>query len=190
MLLAALVGFTLACSGVSGGECCSVEDVLELQRQGVDPEVMIDAIRTSGTDLALSASDIADLTAAGVDRGVIDVLNGGPCVCQEDGEAQADDGEAPARSSKGKEVPPLRLRVVYTGGKSFEVVNLSSTTYTGVTVILNGQWQYKLKRLPGGKADVMRFGNFRSLKTGEELRKTKLRSITIRAAQGSYSQSF
>lgn len=184
---AVLLGVGLACSGVGGGECCTVEDILELQRQGVDSAVMIDAIRTSGTDLALSATDIGDLTAAGVDRAVIDVLNGGPCVCMEE---DAPEVEQAIEAAGAPDPSPLRLRVVYEGGKSFEVVNLSGTTYTDVTVVLNGAWQYRLKRLPGGKGDVMRFGNFRSLKTGEELKRTKLRTITIRAAQGSYSQSF
>ena len=191
--LVAVVGlFGLACTGVTGGACCSVEDILELQRQGVEPEVMIDAIRTSGTDLALSARDIADLSAAGVDRTVIDVLNGGPCVCADTEALVAEEEEqrGGTRPRPRTEPASLRLKVVYDGGRNFEVVNLSGTTYTNVTVILNGEWQYKLKRLPGGKADSMRFASFRSLKTGEELKNTKLRSVAITAAQGSYSQSF
>ena len=179
--LAAMLGFGLACSGVPGGVCCSVEDILAMQQRGVPTEVMVDAIRTSGTDLALTARDIGDLTAAGVEREVIDVLNGGPCVCAEQPEPR------PRTEPEGA---ALNVRVVHDGGKSFEVVNLSTVTYTDVVITINGEWRYQLKRLPAGKGDVMRFGNFRNTRTGEEMRNGKLRSVTVRARQGSYSQSF
>lgn len=183
----AVVLLGLACSGVPGGPCCSVEDILAMQQQGVATEVMIDAIRTSGTDLALTARDIGDLTAAGVDREVIDVLNGGPCVCAAQPEPRPGSVIPEPAEPDGAS---LNVRVVHDGGKSFEVVNLSSVTYTDVTVVINGEWKYQLKRLPAGKGDVMRYGNFRSMKTGEELRKGKLQTVTVRARQGSYTQSF
>lgn len=179
-------GLGFGCAGLleGGAECCTVDDIVAMHGQGVSNQVMIDAIRTAGRDLALSADDLTRLDAAGVDATVIDVLNGGPCVCAAPEETPAA-AAAPSPKANG-----LRLRVVYKGGRTLEVVNLSSTTYTGVTVLLNGEYQYQLKRLPAGKTDVMRYGSFRSTRTGKELKKGKLQSVRITAKQGAYSQTF
>ena len=186
--LVALVWSVLACGGVATStECCDVEGVIRMTEAGVDPAVIVDTLRTSGTDLELTDADVIRLAQAGVDREVIDVLNGGPCVC----EALPEPTEAVAAVDDGETGNSLRLAVNKTSSKSFEVVNLSSTPYTNVTVVLNGEYQYRLKKLAPNAGDSMRYANFVSRRTGQEPKgKTKLQSLAISADQGSFAKNF
>jgi len=189
-----VLGFTLACGSPFVEEeepieqeddapCCSVEDIVELHATGVSAELIIATIRTSGTDLDLTAAQISSMNTAGVPAEVIDVLNGGPCVCEEIPEPVAD---APKEGP-----PPLNVTVKYSGGRSFELINLSQTQYTGLTLVINGEYQYRLKRLPAGGKDNIRLVTFVSRRTGEELKpKLGMKSLTVTADQGSWSKSF
>lgn len=54
----------------------SVAEVLDLSRQGVNEDIIIDRIKTSGTVLALSQNDISYLRQQGVSERVIAALQG------------------------------------------------------------------------------------------------------------------
>lgn len=187
-ILALLAWGVLACSGVATPTvCCDVEGVIRMTEAGVEPAVIVDTLRTSGTDLDLSDADVIRLAQAGVDREVIDVLNGGPCVC----EVPTEPEEAAVVVDDGETGNSLRLAVNKKGSKAFEVVNLSSTPYTNVTVVLNGEYQYRLKKLAPNAGDSMRYGNFVSRRTGQEpTGKTKLQSLAVSADQGSFAKYF
>ena len=87
--------------------------------------------------------------------------------------------------------PPLDITVNVTGKKTFEVVNLSKRDYTNVTVVMNGEYQYRLKKLNASAGDSMRYGNFVSRRSGAPpTRKVRLSSLTIQADQGSWSRRF
>lgn len=87
--------------------------------------------------------------------------------------------------------PSLRIAVNQTGRKSFEVVNLSNRDYTNVTIVMNGEFQYRLKKLKNNAGDAMRYANFRSRRDGSEPgRSDRLRSMVITSDQGRWSQSF
>jgi len=191
-----VLGFTLACGGwLAPGEddpleeedqpCCSVQDIIDLHQSGVTSELIIATIRTSGTDLDLTADEITSMDAVGVPAEVIDVLNGGPCICEEIPEPVADadpGGEGP---------PPLNVTVRYSGGRSFELINLSKTQYTGLTLVINGEYQYRLKRLPPGGNDSIRLVSFVSRSNGEEMKpKVGMKTLTVTADQGSWSKSW
>lgn len=194
VLLAGCLSFALACGGLTPVEedtdapCCSVDDVVRLRMEGVSDEVVIATLRTSGTDLDLTTDDIITMTNAGVSPEVIDVLNGGPCVCEE-----LPEPEPLPVATKGKPAgpPPLRLAVKYTGGKNMEVVNLGTRDYTNVTMVINDEYQYRLKKLKGNAGDYIRFKSFVSRRTGAEAKgKIKMRKIVISADQGVYSRTW
>ncbi|MEZ4321724.1 MAG: hypothetical protein R3F61_29890 [Myxococcota bacterium] len=85
---------------------------------------------------------------------------------------------------------PLKLAVNVTGKKTFELVNLSQSDYTNVTVVLNGEYQYRVKKLVRNAGDSMRYGNFVSRRTGAEPdRKVELKSIQVTTDQGSWSRT-
>ncbi|MBW2255833.1 MAG: hypothetical protein JRI25_14715 [Deltaproteobacteria bacterium] len=187
------LGFTLACGWPAAevaerieeadAPCCSVEDIVKLHATGISDELIIATIRTSQTDLDLTAEQISLMNARGVTAEVIDVLNGGPCVCEEVPEPVA---EVPKEGP-----PPLNVTVKYSGGRSFELINLSQTQYTGLTLVINGEYQYRLKRLPAGGNDNIRLVTFVSRRTGEELKpKLGMNSLTVTADQGAWSKSF
>lgn len=192
---AGIVGWLtlIACGGFGGDvvapACCSVDDVLRLTADGVTDEVIIDAIRTSRTDLDLSADDLTRLTEGGVSPPVIDVLNGGPCVCEVIPEPSPQPGVEPSprpEPSGGG----LNVTVKYSGGKSFELVNLSKNEYTGLEILVNGEYQYRLKRLPPNSGDFVRLSSFVSRTTGAEPKGVKVERVQITADQGTYSRSF
>ncbi|MCB9678237.1 MAG: hypothetical protein H6737_24260 [Alphaproteobacteria bacterium] len=82
----------------------------------------------------------------------------------------------------------LDLAVKVTGRKTFELVNLSKQDYTNVTVVLNGEYQYHLKKLVGNAGDSMRYGNFVSRRTGAAPSgKEAIHSVFVKSDQGSWS---
>ena len=185
----------LACSGLGtteepvveaepAGPCCSVDDVIQLTAEGVDKTVIIATLRTAGVDLALTADDITRMTAASVDAEVIDVLNGGPCVCEE---------PPPVAVAKAAGAPsePVSINVTakYGGGGTFELVNLSTTDYTGLKLVANGSYQYRLKRLPAGTSDSIRLSTFVSTSDGRAL-KGDMTSLFVSSDQGTWSKTF
>ncbi|MEZ4322987.1 MAG: hypothetical protein R3F61_36310 [Myxococcota bacterium] len=190
----ALLVASLACGGAVpvagvGSPCCSIDDVIRLTQEGVSDELIIYTIRTSGTDLDLSADDIVLLTNHQVSPEVIDVLNGGPCVC----EAREEPVEpAPTGGTQPEPVgaKSLHVAVKYSGGKSMEVVNLSKTDYTNVTVVINDEYQYRLKKLKANAGDFMRFSSFILRRTGAEGKKIDVKTVSITADQGTYTRSF
>ena len=188
--------FALACGGAAPVEedtdapCCSVNDVIRLHQEGVEDAVIIATLRTSGTDLALTTDDIVAMNNAGVSGEVIDVVNGGPCVCEEIPEPEplpVAAGPSPAPSGPAK----LRLAVNWNGGRNMEVVNLGTKDYTNVTMVINDEYQYRLKKLKGNAGDFVRFKSFISRRTGAEAKgKLEMRKIVITADQGSYSRTW
>ena len=187
--LAIFLGLSLvACSGVmstepavvaeSAGPCCSVDDVIRLTADGVDKQVIIDTLHTSGTDLALTADDIARMSAASVDPLVIDVLNGGPCVC-----------EKPPEPVAATEPATINVAAKYTGGGTFELVNLSTHNYTSLKLVANGSYQYRLKKLPAGTSDSIRLSTFVSTADGRAL-KGDMTSLFVTSDQGVWSKTF
>lgn len=192
-----VLGFLFACSGLKeatqSSACCSVDDVIEMTASGVEPQVINDAIRTSGTDLDLSAEDITRMAASDVDATVIDTLNGGPCECVGDAVPAVADPQptlSPATATPDAVPKGLNVAVKYSGGKSFELVNLSNTTYTGLSLVVNNEFQYGLKKLPKKSADNIRMSTFVSRKTGASAKKVKIKTIYVSADQGTYSRSF
>jgi hypothetical protein len=194
LALAICLLFALACGGAApvdedtDAPCCSVDDVVRLHREGVGDELILATLRTSATDVELSADDIVTLNDAGVSAEVIDVLNGGPCLCEElpepepaaSGGPEPDDG--PAR---------LRLAVNWNGGRNMEVVNLGTADYTNVTMVINDEYQYRLKKLKGNAGDFVRFKSFVSRRTGAEAKgKIDMKKIVITADQGIYSRTW
>jgi hypothetical protein len=188
------VVFCLACAGLptesSGPPCCSLEDVIRLTTEGVSDELIINTLRTSGTDLDLSADDVVRLTEAGVSPEVVDVLNGGPCVCEPIEMPEPMVAGEPGPSPKPDAARSLHIAVNYSGGKSMEIVNLSKNDYTNVTLVVNDEYQYRVKKLKGNAGDFMRFSSFVSRRTGAEAKKIDMKSIVITADQGTYSRTF
>ncbi len=197
LLVATLVvWFALACGGAAPVEveedtdaaCCSVDDVIQLHQEGVDDALIIATLRTSGTDVDLTTDDIVTLNNAGVSGEVIDVLNGGPCLCEDIPEPEpVPTGGSPAPTGP----PPLRLAVKWNGGRNMEVVNLSKGDYTNVTMVINDEYQYRLKKLKANAGDFIRFKSFVSRRTGAEAKgKLDMKKIWISADQGSYSRTW
>ena len=174
-------------------------DVITLTQEGVEPEVIIAAIRTSGTDLPLTAADLTTMSEAGVDPEVIDVLNGGPCVCEPLPEpvpepvAVTPKPGAPPPPPRAPEETPGKMNVAikYSGGRSFDLVNLSRTkTYTGLTLTANGEYVYHLRKLVANSVDRVRLVSFVSKKSGKEMKKVDLKTLSISSNEGSFSKSF
>ncbi len=198
-VVALLLFVVLACGGTPApepapGECCTVDDVIRLTSDGMSDELIIATLRTTGVDLALTADDITHMQTSGVSEQVIDVANGGPCVCEEIPEpppvatasTPRPPGPAPEPAAAG-----LKLAVKYGGGKSFELVNLSTRNYTNVTVLVNDEYQYRLKKLKANAGDFMRLHSFISRKTGAEAsKKLRMKKIHVKCDQGTYSRTF
>lgn len=186
---AALVGLILGVFGCAGigtepeHPCCTVGDVMSLHADGVEDDVIIAAIRASGTDLELSAPEIHKLSLAGVSPAVIDALNGGPCVC-------GAEALQPGRDPVPVDGDGLHVAVKYNGGKNFELVNQSSQEYTELHLVVNGDYEHQIKRLPPKAGDFVRLSAFVSRTTGEEGRGITMETLEITADQGTFSREF
>jgi hypothetical protein len=200
LLLAAFAA--LACAGVTTpptalveveptapiGPCCTVDDVIEMTASGVEPGVITDALYASGLPLDVSSDDIVRMSAAGVARPVIDAIQGGPYTCTP-APRPAPRAAVATPSPVSEGAPALNVTAKYSGGRTFELMNLSTLEYTNLVLVANGEYQYRLKRLPPGSSDNMRLVSFVSRQNGQEL-KDDLKSIAIRSDQGSWSKGF
>lgn len=178
----------LGCAGLGGGdepECCTVDDVITLTQDGVPDEVILDAIRTSGTDLSLSALDLKRLADGGVSPTVIDVLNGGPCVCVDDPVVPTPTTPGPMPTGRS-----LDVTVKYNGGKNFELVNRSKDAYTHLVLMVNDDYEYQLERLAPNTGQFVRLGSFVSTVSGEDGKGVVMEKIVVTADQGSYFRTF
>lgn len=186
--LVLVVGALFGCAGVlpmDGTACCTVDELVELHGQGVEPGVLIDTLRTSGTDLDLTADDIVRLTQAGVPRAVIDVANGGPCVCGDT--VVAPEPTAPRRPGDDTPLvatPGVQLEMHYAGGKSFKLENRTTTSYTNLKLVLNGTYQYRLDRLNPRDSRFVRIARFTDMTTAATATGVKLESLVVQCDQG------
>lgn len=195
-LLAALTPFlalALACGGLfsetecepeaepcpADDACCDADDVLLMAAMGLSDEAMIVAIETDTLELVVPEEDVLRLQQAEISQEVIDALVGTE-------EATAAAGvEAPAP-------PALDVSMTYKpGARSFVLNNHSTTQYTTLVLTANGDYVYRLKRLPVGAEDSIRLSSFTSRSSGEELKaKVGIQSMYVSADQGVWSKRF
>jgi hypothetical protein len=169
--------------------CCSLDDVMEMHKAGVDDDLIIVSLKNSATPIEPSARDLINLSEAGVSKRVVQVMMG------EDPEAAVavdDGGPLHGRATK-RTPPPLPLIVSYVqGAKRFTVTNTGSSTLTGIVMTANDQYVYALPiPLPPGNPDTVKVGSFTSRATGHKLYPAEgLKKLHIKARQGSWSQRF
>ncbi len=159
------------------GECCDTEDVLLMSAMGLSDEAMIAAIETDTVDFEVPEADVLRLQEAQISQDVIDALV----------------GKAPAATTQGApKVPPLDVSMTYTAGaRTFVLNNHSAKTYTTLVLTANGEYVYRLKKLPVGAEDSIRLSTFTSRNSGQSLKaKEGIRTMYISADQGVWSKSF
>jgi hypothetical protein len=165
-----------ACHG--DGRCCDADDVLLMDAMGISDVAMIEAIETDTLELVVSGEDLARLRQAQVSEEVIEALVGV-------------EPEAPAPSA-APAPPPLDVSMTYSpGDRSFVLNNHSTTKYTTLVLTANGEYVYRLKRLPVGAEDSVRLSTFISRNSGEPLKaKDGITTMYISADQGVWSKRF
>lgn len=167
--------------------CCSLDDVMEMHKAGVDDDLIIVSLKNSATPIEPSARDLINLSEAGVSKRVVQVMMG------EDPEAAVAEADLAAEVAATKRPPPLPLIVSYVqGAKRFTVTNTGSSTLTGIVMTANDQYVYALPiPLPPGNPDTVKVGSFTSRATGHKLYPAEgLKKLHIKARQGSWSQRF
>ncbi len=178
--------------------CCSIDDVIEMSKAGVDDDIIIASIANSEQEIEPTAQDLITLSEAGVSKPVIQVLMGedpdevaAEEAKEEAKEAAAEDAKKAPAKPKGP--PPLSLAIAYApGAKKFTITNTSGRTYTGLVLTANGDYVYALPvPLPPGNPDSIRLGSFTSRATGHKLHPAEgLKRLHVKAQQGSYSRTF
>lgn len=175
--------------------CCSIEDVVEMTKAGVDDELIITSIANTAQPIEPTAQDLITLSEAGVSKPVIQVLMGEDPeeVAAAEAEAEAKKAEAKKEAEKPKGPPPLSITVAYTpGAKKFTITNTGGKTYTGLVLTANGDYVYALPiPLPPGNPDSIRVGSFTSRATGHKLHPNEgLQRLHVKAQQGTWSRRF
>jgi hypothetical protein len=154
--------------------------LIELSAEGLEDEAIIARI-TEGAGPVLPR-----LREAGLSKGVIKAWL-----------------EPPPSTEAPPEVKPVRLPITmrYTSAKnSFELINMGDSDLTGLTVMLNGEFKYRLPvPLRPNKPDSIKLASARSIKTGDRMHdpgappfiKAKVvTKIVVRCDQGSWQKSF
>ena len=159
--------------------CCTADWAIARTQDQVPVTRSVHDAMMKGANEALSANDLERMNAASVPAELIHTLNGGPCGC--------DIGNATPTASGP---PPLQLQVKDPDGRRFELMNLSNTEYTNVTITVNDEYVYSLKRLKERAGDSISVGSFTSKKNGSELKKGEMKRMYIRADQGVWSSTF
>ncbi|MCO4771945.1 MAG: hypothetical protein KDA24_18080 [Deltaproteobacteria bacterium] len=186
--------------------CCSLDDVIAMHDAGVDDELIIASLAKSAQEVEPTAQDLIRLSEAGVSKPVVKALLGEQAASDAATDAtEATPESAPAvpeakpahatmkaAPAKPKGPPPLSVHVAYApGGKSFSITNTGGTTYTRLVLTANGDYVYALPiPLPPGNPDTIRLRSFTST-TGHKLHPAEgLKSLRVKAQQGSWSKSF
>lgn len=171
--------------------CCSIDDVIEMSKAGVDDDLIIASITKSEVEVEVGAKELIALSEAGVSKPVQQALMG------EDPEEIAKKAEAEKKAAeaaaKPKGPPPLKLNVAYSpGAKSFTLTNTGGKTYTGLVITANGQYVYALPiPLPPGNPDRIKLASMNSSKTGHRLHHNEgVQRLYIKADQGTWSKRF
>jgi hypothetical protein len=185
---------SLACGGLGGeaepcpepepcptdDRCCDADDVLLMSAMGLSDAAMLEAIETDTLEVIVSGEDISRLQQAEISQEVIDALVGAKPA------AQTKTGKA------APEVPTLDVSMTYSpGDRSFVLNNHSNTQYTTLVLTANGEYVYRLKRLPVGAEDSIRLVSFVSRDSGQELQpKVGIQKMYITSDQGTWYKSF
>ena len=211
-VVAVLASFFLAACGATEAEpvpeatpeetpCCSIDDVIEMSKAGVDEGLIITSIQKSEVKVDIGAKELIRLNDAGVSKPVQQALMGedpeaiAAAAAEEKAAAEAAEAEkkAAAEAAKPKGPPPLRLSVQYNvGSKSFKLTNTSGKTYTGLVITANGQYVYALPvPLPPGNPDAIKLASMNSSKTEHRLHPNEgIQRLYIKADQGTWSKRF
>ena len=161
--------------------CCTADWAIARTQHQVPVTRSLHDAMMKGANEALSASDLERMNAAGVPAELVHTLNGGPCACGADVSSDASTPSGP---------PPLQIQVKDPGGRRFEVMNLSNREYTNVTITVNDEYVYSLRKLKERAGDSISVGSFTSKKNGSELKKGEMKRMYIRSDQGVWSGTF
>ncbi len=190
LILTPAIVFLLACSGLfdsqksevqqasdpqkaadSSDTCCSIAQIEDLCRSGVSETVIFSTLDTALVVPTPRAEEVVQLSTAGCPDAVILKLQ----------------GEEPPEDDAAEEAPPPTLDVDIIQGKAFiDLRSLTDRQLTRLTLVVNGQYSYKLSKLAPRDTDSIRKGSFKD-KNGTKFN-GNIKRIYIRADQGVYSQ--
>ncbi len=200
--------FLLACGGAAPEPapvappepppCCSIDDVIEMSKAGVDEELIIASVHKSEVDVEIGARELIRLNDAGVSKPVQQALMGDdPQVVEEAAQAEVQKAQAEQKAAeqaaRPQGPPPLQLSVEYSpGSKSFKLTNTGTVSYTGVVITANGQYVYALPvQLPPRDPDGIKLSSLNSSRTGQRLHPNEgLHKLHVKADHGSWSKRF